>query len=239
MMEDEAKRDKLEEEIATLEKEMDDLKAVLDKASKERSAESAENAATVEEAEEGKAAIEQAIDVLSKFYKTAEKAAALVETASSTAGVDEDMPDSGPKGVYKGSQGASTGVLGMLDVIKSDFERQKSEAEQAEKKAIKDHLEFETSTKSSLGTKKVGTEARKTELEETRGSLDEAKTNLVEQQTMLDKSLAELIDLQPACIDTGMSYAEKTGKREQEIESLKQALCILGSQGPVQTEPGC
>merc|ERR1719324_816391 len=50
----EALRDKLTEEIAILTKEIDELEAALSKTTKERNDESAENAATVSEAEEGK-----------------------------------------------------------------------------------------------------------------------------------------------------------------------------------------
>merc|ERR1712224_821322 len=57
----EAKRDKLMEEIAVLTKEIDELEAALEKTTKERNDESAENAATVSEAQEGQAAVEQAI----------------------------------------------------------------------------------------------------------------------------------------------------------------------------------
>merc|ERR1719281_1679682 len=70
----EAKRDKLIEEIAVLTKEIAELEDTLSKTTKERNDESAENAATVSEAEEGKEAVEEAIDVLEKFYKTAAKA---------------------------------------------------------------------------------------------------------------------------------------------------------------------
>ena len=52
------------------------------------------------------------------------------------------------------------------------------------------------------------------------------------------KAMQELEELKPACVDTGMSYEERVARREEEIEALKEALCILDKEGPVQTE-GC
>merc|ERR1719235_1959429 len=95
LSENEAKRDGLAEQIAKLTKELDELNNSLSTTTKMRNDESAENAATVSEAQEGLEAVEEAIDI----------------------------PDTGFGGAYKASQGASTGVLGMMDVIKSDFER--------------------------------------------------------------------------------------------------------------------
>jgi chromosome segregation ATPase len=237
MSENESKRDKLTEEIAILTIELRELNDSLSKMTKERSDESAENSATVSEAEEGKEAVEQAIDVLSKFYKTAAKAE--VFTQESASGVDDDMPDTGFKGANKGSQGAAAGILGMLDVILSDFERTISETEKAEKNADKEFLEFETTTKVSIGTKTVGKETNEAELQETEQNLREEKDDMTSEQELLDKALQELQELQPACVQTAMSYEERVAKREQEIESLKRALCVLGMEGPVQTEPGC
>ena len=42
--------------------------------------------------------------------------------------------------------------------------------------------------------------------------------------TLLDDSMKQLEDLNPQCIDTGMSYDERVAKREEEIEALKTAL---------------
>merc|ERR1719482_1025868 len=93
LAENEAKHDVLVEGIDGLSTALSELTASLEKLTKERSDESAENAATVTEAEEGKAAVEQAIDVLDKFYKTAAKAeeVSLLQEKQPTA----DMPDAG------------------------------------------------------------------------------------------------------------------------------------------------
>merc|ERR1719359_1521326 len=164
MATDEAKRDKLMEEIALLTTEIAELSDSLAKITKARKDESAENEATISEAKEGKEAIEEAIDVLSKFYKTAEKAAAASFVQRKASGVDDDAPDAGFDEKSKGGQSASTGILGMMDVIKSDFERTISETEKQEKEANREFLEFETTTKVSLGTKKVGKSARRLSL---------------------------------------------------------------------------
>jgi len=232
----EALRDKLTEEIAILTKEIGELEAALAKTTKERNDESAENAATVSEAQEGQAAVEQAIGVLEKFYKTAAKAEVFVQTSSKQV---PDMPDAGFSGANKGSQSASTGILGMLDVIKSDFIRTIKETEKAEKAAAKEFMEFETTTKVSLGTKKVSKSAKEGELTEVNASIDEDSTSLTEEQSLLDKAIQEIVELQPACVDTGMSYEERVAKREQEIEALKEALCTLDKEGPEQTEAEC
>merc|ERR1719456_2144743 len=81
LAENEGKRDKLQEEIQILTIELGELNDSLSKTTKERSDESAENEATISEAEEGKEAVEEAIAVLDKFYKTAAKAAFTQESA--------------------------------------------------------------------------------------------------------------------------------------------------------------
>merc|ERR1719440_2469369 len=160
----EAKRDKLAEEIATLTTEIAELTDSLSTTTEQRAAESAQNAATVSEAEEGQAAVEQAIDVLDHFYKTAAKATVFVQTRATSSGVDDDLPNTSFEGANTGSQGAATGILGMLDVIKSDFIRTIKETEKAEKEAETEFIEFERTTKVSLSTKtstKTNNEAEK------------------------------------------------------------------------------
>jgi len=231
----EALRDKLVEEIDVLDKELTQLKDELAKATKLRAEEKAENEATIKEAEEGKDAVKMAIDVLSKFYEKAKDG-----KVEFTQGPADDMPDSGFASgeAYTGKQAASGGILGMLDVILSDFERTIRETTKDEAEAAQEFLEFDRSSKISITTKEKAKEAKETELEDTKTKLSDDMEAIISTQELLDQAIQELQELHKACVDTGMSYAERAALREQEIESLKQALCILDKMGPVQTE-GC
>lgn len=57
--------------------------------------------------------------------------------------------------------------------------------------------------------------------------LASADEDLRAQTDILKIAIKELLELKPTCIDTGMSYEERVARREDEIESLKKALCVL------------
>jgi len=128
----EATRDRLAQELEVLADEIASLKDTRAQAQEMRAGEKAENANTVKEAHEGLSAVEQAIDILTKFYRTAAKS-----KLELLQGPKDDALDAGFEGgeAYKGAQGTATGIIGMLDVIKSDFQRTISESEKAEAQA--------------------------------------------------------------------------------------------------------
>jgi len=219
----ESSRDMLHEEIAALKDEIAEIKESRDGATKLREEESAENAETIKTAKDGLGAIEMAKDILTKFYKTAAKATVLVQ------GPADDAPDSGFKSgaAYTGAQGASTGIIGMMDVIKSDFERTISETEHEEAKAQEEYDAYMTETGKSLAENNVAVSEKEGYLDDTMEKLSAASEKLDTQGALLQKAITELIELQPACVDTGMSYADRVAMREQEIAGLKKGLCIL------------
>jgi len=239
LAENEAKRDMIEEEMAKLTAAISELEDTLAKATKERADESAENAAVVKEAQEGKEAIEEAITVLDDFYKKAKDGDATSFIQLSQKQKDIDMPDAGFEGTYTGVGGGTGGVMGMMEVIQSDFVREISETETMEKAANKDFFEFKGTTQTSISTKTVTKNAHETELTEVNSAIAEDKASMEEEQELLNKALQSLLELQPACLPPKMSYEERVALREQEIESLKTTLCVLDKQGPVQTEAEC
>jgi len=239
----EAKRDKLAANIEKLEKELAELNASLDETTKQREEESAENQATVDEAKEGLEAINKAIDTLEKFYGDAKDAEVegLVQVGAKRrhTGVDDDAPDTGFSGANKGSQGAAGGILAMMEVIQSDFERTIKETERTEKMAETDFLELEHTTKTSIEDKEGALEGAQSDHSATVDEIGSNLEDLKDKQALMDKALQELEELRPACIDTGMSYEERVAAREQEIEALNDALCIIDAGSAVQTEPAC
>merc|ERR1719301_193110 len=145
---------KLGEELKELNKEIKELNDARAEAEKNRKEEKAENANTVTEAKAGLDAVKMAIDILDKFYKTSAKAEVDLSLAQ---GPLDDAPDAGFKigEAYKGAQAESGGIIGMLEVIQSDFERTITETKKAEAAAEQQFLEFMTETGKSLAEKTV------------------------------------------------------------------------------------
>merc|ERR1712008_421846 len=117
----EAKQSSLELEMDDLKDELKDLKESLKEATAARAEDKKENLADIKIANEGLEAVAQAIMVLKTFYNSAAKAETLMQMHASP--VDEDNPGAGFDGAYRGSQSTSVGILGLLDVIKSDYAR--------------------------------------------------------------------------------------------------------------------
>jgi len=223
----EATKASLEEEIASLTTEIAELNDALTKTTKARTAEKAENMQTLDEAKEGLAATKDAYDVLAAFYKSAGKAkVSLVQVQAS--------PVQAPGttgGAYKGNQGKAGGILAMLEVIISDFERTIKVTTKSEKEANREFVQFERATKASIAAKETQKSNDEFELKDTDAMITESMDDLEKHQSLLDDVLKTLEELKPSCVDTGMSYEDRVQKRKDEIEALKKAMCELDAEG--------
>merc|ERR1719146_1919 len=230
----EVTKEKLEEQIETLTAELKDLASSLEKATDMRGKEKEENSMSLKDAKEGLEAIKQAIGILKDFYKGAAKAKVLLQASP----IDEEgeAPGAGFDGAYKGNQDQAGGIIGMLEVIKSDFERAIKQTTAAEKESHRGFVLFDRGSKTSTSSKETGKAQAESDLKSTITGIAEAMEDLKDAQKLLDDSLKAIEELKPACIDTGMSYAERVAAREKEIEALKKALCILDTEG---VEEGC
>jgi len=220
--------DKLGLDLATLAEETKTLNGNVAEAEKARKEEKTENANTVTEADAGVAAVRMAIDILDKFYKTAAKESVDLSLAQGPA---DDAPDAGFGNgeSYNGAGAESGGIIGMMEVIESDFVRTIAETKKAEDSSEQEHLEFMTKSGMSLAEKKMATKEKTRLKDETDSNFNDAEASLGSQTIILTTSIQELMELKPTCIDTGMSYVDRVAMREQEIASLKKALCILGA----------
>jgi len=222
----EAKEDELETEIEQLKEDLKALEKALKEAEEIRTKEKAANLQTIKDASSGLKSVTEAIALLSAFYKQAAKAS-FVQASP----VDEDTQGPGFEGSYKGKQEASTGIIGMLEVIKSDFDRTVRHTTESEAKAHADFVEFDRESRADMSGKETKKKLDEEDLETTKTKIEKTITDLTTTQELLDSALKVIEDLKPTCIDTGMSYEDRVAKREEEIEALKKALCILDPEG--------
>jgi len=209
---------KLTEDIADLTKAVAELDAAMAKATKLRTEEKAKNTETIQDSEEAQTAVAQAITVLKEFYAKAADATALLQQPEIF-----DSP-------YKGMQSENGGVVGMLEVIESDFARLESDTKAAEATAQKEYDQFMTDSKVDKAEKSTDIEHKTAKKQDETQALTVKKADLEGTQKELDAALAYFDKLKPSCVDAGVSYEDRVARRKEEIESLQEALKILNGE---------
>jgi peptidoglycan hydrolase CwlO-like protein len=226
----ESKIAKLEEEVQQLLNEISELNKSLNEATQLRGKEKAENTKTLAEATAGLAGVKKAMKILKDFYDNAfiQTHTAYKPPKGDASGntVGDLAPDSF-SGDFSGNQDAAVGIMGQLDVIKSDFEANIDATKTAEDDAESEFQDYKTATETDISEKEGSVKTKEGEIASTTGELADFKSDLKEHTELKADALAELAKLKPACVDTGSDYAEKVARREQEIESLKNAYVIF------------
>lgn len=192
-------------EMTDLSERISETDAAVQKATSMRNDEKAKNAATIKEAAGAKEAVMKALGVLRDYYDSAAETA-LIQVHS------------------------STGILGMLEVILSDFERLEADTKASEKTG---QGEFEKFLNDSNQEKAIsGQEVKNKEESRTEAdvSLGVAKRDLASVQEELEAANAYFQKLRPSCVTEEVSYGDRVQRRKEEIESLKEALRILDEQ---------
>lgn len=210
---------KLAEGISELEAGIAALDTSMAEATELRTAEKKENEVTIADAKEAQAAVAQALTVLKEFYAKAAEATALVQRQPAIF----DSP-------YKGMQAENGGVVGMLEVIQTDFARLEADTSASETSAQKMYDEFMATSKADKKAKGKGIEHKMVKKQDTEQALVLKKKDLAGTQKELDAALNYYEDLKPSCINVGVSYEDRTSHRKEEIESLQQALKILNGE---------
>lgn len=215
--ESKATKKRLTEELAELRKNVATAK-------KDRIAEKTENEKVISESKAALDALDQAMAVLQNYYASV-KGAFLQNKVK--------QPEFSA-GKYEGMGGG--GVLGLLEVVKSQTDQLIRETTQSESDAATSHDKFITESSAS--------EAKKTTLlRSTEQTLAQKKEDLSDKKDALEgdegakaqlaayqKEKAEVID--PTCTVQGVSFEERNAKRQEEIQSLTEALEILSQMAP-------
>merc|ERR1719389_450472 len=168
---------------------------------------------------EAQSAVAQALSVLKEFYAKAGEATALVQKQPEI--FDES---------FKGNQAESGGVIGMLEVIQSDFARLEAETKAAEDQGQKEFDMFMSDSAVDKAQKSKDIEHKTDKKQNEEQTVQEKKTDLESTQKELDAAMEYYEKLKPSCVDAGVSYEDRVARRKEEIESLQEALRILAGE---------
>merc|ERR1719433_2607620 len=228
----EAKRSELRREIATLSLAIADNNRALTEASDLRRGEKADNTKVMRQAKAGKKAVELALQVLRDFYERgslAQERASYVPPDSDRSGktVDDLAPEGFDSSKYTGRQDSSEGILGLLEVILSDFDRTGTTVDADENMSAQEFEEFKKSTNEDTKAKSESKEKKEGEVTPLTDDLVKLEEDRGMAQDTHDDALSELEKLHPMCVAGEETYEERVAKREKEIEALKEAHAIL------------
>merc|ERR1719433_671845 len=211
----------LTQEVADLSADVQELTAAMAQASADREASSQRNDQTIKEAKEAQAALTQAMAILKDFYAKSADATVLAQQSPV-----EDAPEtfSSP---YKGLLPEGNNVVAFLEVILADFARLESETSTSEATEVDEYKKYMFESEKDKALKENEISHKDTRRMEKESDLHSANEELQATQDQLDKAVAYYEKLKPTCVDSGITYEERVKRREEEIQSLQEALKIL------------
>jgi len=211
---------KLSQQISDLGAAIESIDKAVSEATAQRAEEGAKNTATIADAKAGQAAVAKALEVLKTFYDTAATATALTQVKARAPGAPATFDEA-----YTGMEGG--GVLGMLEVCESDFVRLDEETTTGEAQAKAQFEQFSADSGADKDAKTKESKDKSTTRQQKESALASATKDLKSTQEELTAALEYYEKLKPSCVDAGESYEDRVKRREEEIESLKEALNIL------------
>mmetsp|Transcript_61557 Transcript_61557/g.173891 ORF Transcript_61557/g.173891 Transcript_61557/m.173891 type:complete len:686 (+) Transcript_61557:94-2151(+) len=224
----EASISKLTEDISVLSQAVADLDAAMAKATELRQEEKATNEQTIKDSQEAQTAVSQAVTVLKEFYAQAAESQAFLQGRH--AGSRKQEPAVFSDTPYQGMSAEKGGVIGMLEVIQSDFARLESSTSAGEATSQRDYDRQMTDNavmKAQLGKDIEHKDAMKQQGQQ---ALVDLNNDLSSAEKELNAANAYFEKLKPSCVDAGMSFQERAQRRQEEIESLQEAMRILNGE---------
>merc|ERR1712232_1252792 len=170
---------------------------------------------TIQDAKNAQEAVSRALAVLQDFYAKASEATSLVQKSQRL------TPPPVFDRAYKGLQAENGGVVGMLEVIQSDFARLESETTASEAQSQKEFEEFTQNAAVNKAQKQKDVEHKLMKKQNQEQNLQETSSDLEGTQSELSAALNEYEKLKPTCIDTGLDYEDRVARRRKKLSRYK------------------
>jgi len=196
--------------IATIEAELGELDQMQGAMDKQRAEEHAEYVGSQADYEQGVEGVQMAIKVLKEYY-----------------GKDSALLQQPVVGTHSASDGAASGIIGLLEVAESDFSKMLAEVESDEKEAVEVYERQTKENKVAKTEKETSLKYTKKEKARAEKSLAEVQDDHSAEEEQLDGVLEYLAKVNKRCIAKPETYEDRKAKREAEVAGLKNALEIL------------
>jgi len=222
-----ANKNDLEDEINTLTKQIAELKKGLLEATELRKEDQEENAETVRMSQEGADSVERALSILKGFYGFAQTGKYTPPKSDRDGNTVGDLAPEVFDSNYNGAGAESKGILGILDVILSDFQRTNSKTKTEDGESQDAFDKFERDTNADVKTKNDRINKADGEVSEANANTLDAEGAKSDANNLLDGAMAALEELEAMCVKGEETWEERKQKREDEVEALKEALAIF------------
>jgi len=228
-----AKQLKLKTETATLTKQIAQNTKSLLEATELRGGNKRANEDAITGANAGNKATELALRSLSKFYSGNKDNFVQLKSKYTPPNADSDgntLADVAPASEstnYKGSQTESKGIIGMLDVISSDFERTARQVAADELGEVTAYNALKKKTNSDSTAKGASKTTKEGELKTAGLDKVTAQSNLRNALILLKSGTDKLDSLKAQCVEGEETWAERAAARKKEVEALKDAMKSL------------
>merc|ERR1719162_2369369 len=196
-----ARSSKLKEQTAALQKQLAALASAQAEMNRIRAGEKAAFDANSAEMEKGIDAVKMALKVLNEYY----------------------AKDS----AHASADGAGGGIIGLLEVVESDFTKGLAEMEAAESAAVSDYKQLSQANEIEKATKDQDVKYKSKEAKGLDKNSAETNTDRSGVQEELAAVNQYYTGLKARCVAKAETYGERVKRREAEMAGLKEALSIL------------
>jgi predicted nucleic acid-binding Zn-ribbon protein len=239
----------MQKEIAGIVAHVKELKLQLEEAAIQRTKENVEYKAAKADDEAAAVLIGKSKDVLEKFYQ--DNGLALTQSRVSlrsrsaqpevVAGEAPPPPPTTWADPYGGNKGSTNGIISLLEMVKSDVEKDIKTATDAEAKAKTEYDTFKTDTDAlikSLESEKASLEG---EVGDAETAIVNAKATRTDKKKVLDDTMAFLRSIASSCDYMAVNFELRKANREAEIDGLIEAGTsleggVFGKEGFLQKE---
>jgi len=197
-----ARSAQLKQEVAALQKALAELAAAQAEMDKLREEENAVYVKEKADMEQGLEGVKLALKILRDYYAKDDKA-------------------------HGAAEGAGEGIIGLLEVVESDFSKQLAEIMATEASAVRTYEQETKDNEIEKTAKSQDVKYKTKEFSDLDKAVAEASADRSGVQTELDAVNEYLASLLQQCTAVPETYAERKQRRAAEIAGLKQALSIL------------